>query len=248
MKHLTSTPYHPSSNGLAERAVQIVKKGLKKIRTGTPQTRLAKILMTYRLAPQTTTGSSPAELLLGRRPWSRLDLLKPSTADRVESQQRKQKAQHDAKAKERRFEIGDAIFIRNYRDGERWLSGHIVEKTGPISMVVELSNGQKRRCHVDQIRKRAVGIASSPDFEMEDPLPNMPMLETTPESNPTDVGDGSPSSSSQSTEIKSSGNAAESVTPLIPETQLPRPEKTPTKTYPKRNRRSVERYSPSKQT
>ncbi len=52
MKHLTSTPYHPSSNGLAERAVQIVKKGLKKITTGTPQTRLTKILMTYRLAPQ----------------------------------------------------------------------------------------------------------------------------------------------------------------------------------------------------
>ncbi len=115
-------------------------------------------------------------------------------------------------------------------------------------MVVELSNGQKRRCHVDQIRKRTVGIASSPDFEMEDPLPNTPMLETTPESNPTDVGDGSSSSLSQSTEIESSGNDTESVTPLIPETQLPRPEKTPTKTYPKRNRRPVERYSPSKQT
>ena len=28
VKHLTSAPYHPSSNGLAKRAVRVVKKGL----------------------------------------------------------------------------------------------------------------------------------------------------------------------------------------------------------------------------
>ena len=30
IKQLTSAPYHPSSNGLAERAVQVVKAGLKR--------------------------------------------------------------------------------------------------------------------------------------------------------------------------------------------------------------------------
>jgi len=35
VKHLTTAPYHPASNGLAERAVQIVKKGIKKCKDGT---------------------------------------------------------------------------------------------------------------------------------------------------------------------------------------------------------------------
>ena len=46
--HTTSTPYDPSSNGLAERAVQIVKRGLKKVTSGSMNTRLAKVLFTYR--------------------------------------------------------------------------------------------------------------------------------------------------------------------------------------------------------
>ena len=75
IKHLTSAPYHPASNGLAERAVQTVKKGLRKITHGTMRTRLAQVLLTYRLTPQSTTGVSPSELLLGHRPRSRLDLL-----------------------------------------------------------------------------------------------------------------------------------------------------------------------------
>ena len=44
IKHLTSAHCHPASNGLAERALQIVKKGLKKITHGTMHTR---VLLTY---------------------------------------------------------------------------------------------------------------------------------------------------------------------------------------------------------
>ena len=78
IKHITSALYHPASNGLAERAVQIVKKGLKKVMEGSLPSRLAKILMAYRITPQTTTIVSPAELLLGHLPRTRLDLLKPN--------------------------------------------------------------------------------------------------------------------------------------------------------------------------
>ena len=41
IKHLTSAPYHPSSNRLTKRAVQLVKCGLKKITTGSMKSHLA---------------------------------------------------------------------------------------------------------------------------------------------------------------------------------------------------------------
>ena len=61
IKQITSAPYHPSSNGLAERAVQIVKKGLKKTTEGSIKSRIAKILFAYRNTPHCTTGNSPAK-------------------------------------------------------------------------------------------------------------------------------------------------------------------------------------------
>ena len=76
--------------------------------------RLAKILMAYRFTPQSTTGLSPAELIFKNRPRSRLDLLKPHTAERVESHQQKQKEYHDVKAKNRQFNVGDNVFVCNY--------------------------------------------------------------------------------------------------------------------------------------
>ena len=67
IKHTKSAPYHPSTNGLAERAVQVVKQGLKKYKEGTMEERLAKVLFAYRITPHSTTGVPPAELLLGQK-------------------------------------------------------------------------------------------------------------------------------------------------------------------------------------
>ena len=125
MKHTTSAPYHQASNGLVERAVQIMKKGLKKEASGTFSTSLAKVLFTYRITPQSTTSTSPAVLLLGRILRTRLDLLKPNIAERVERKQEDQKARHDQKAKSQTFHVGSHVFVKNFGAGSKWLPGQI---------------------------------------------------------------------------------------------------------------------------
>ena len=55
IKHTKSSPYHPYRNGLAERAVQTVKAGLKKT-NGNLEDRLYTFLARYRVTPQATTG------------------------------------------------------------------------------------------------------------------------------------------------------------------------------------------------
>ena len=49
IQHMTSPVYHPSINGIAESAVQFVKRGLAKLKDGSMETRLARYLMTYRV-------------------------------------------------------------------------------------------------------------------------------------------------------------------------------------------------------
>ena len=103
IKQVTSAPYHPSSNGLAERAVQIVKKGLKKITDGSIKSRIAKFLFAYHNTPHCTTGNLPAKLLLGRNFCTRLYLLKPNIAEHVENKQWDQKSSHDNAVKSQPF-------------------------------------------------------------------------------------------------------------------------------------------------
>ena len=114
--HIRVSPYHPSSNGLAERAVIIFKSGLKKQTQGTLVDRIARFLFQYRNTPHTTTGSPPAELLMGRRLRSRLDLVKPSIGQRVQDKQCRQQLDHDKHAKARGFVEGEKVFVKNHRN------------------------------------------------------------------------------------------------------------------------------------
>ena len=156
IRHVRSAPYHPASNGLAERAVQTFKESMKKNTGDSIDTRVARFVFRYRITPHTTTGVSPAELLFGRRPRSHLDLVKPDVSRRVELKQQQQKTGHDLHAKGRSFNIGDFVFVRNLPPSNTptWLPGKIVRAHGPLSYLIELEDSRQIRRHVDHIRSR----------------------------------------------------------------------------------------------
>ncbi|CAI5657334.1 unnamed protein product [Oreochromis niloticus] len=129
IRHIRTAPYHPASNGLAERAVETLKDGLKKVPGLSIEKRLCRFLFQYRITPHTTTGLSPAELLMGRKPRSHLDLLRPDVGARVTQSQ----------------------------SGQKWLPGVIHHTSGPVSFVVELLDGRRVRRHKDHVRAHTDG-------------------------------------------------------------------------------------------
>ena len=150
-KHVRSAPYHPATNGLAERAVQTVKDALKKT-SGDIDTRLSRFLLQYRLTPHSSTGQSPAMLLLGRVPRSHLDFLFPDVADNVKQNQQRQKQNHDQRATERFFVVGDKVYALNHRGTPTWLPGTVSAVSGSRFLTIKFSDGRESRYHADHVR------------------------------------------------------------------------------------------------
>ena len=73
--HRTSAPYKPSTNGQAERVVQILKSEIKQAQATQTDVSavIAKYLLVYRNTPHSTTGEPPSLLLMGWRLRTRLD-------------------------------------------------------------------------------------------------------------------------------------------------------------------------------
>lgn len=168
IKHTRVPPYHPSSNGAAERTVQIVKRALQKQmldsdlckRNLTLHHKLANFLITYRNTPHSTTGQTPAELFLKRAPRTRFSLLKPSLSDRVLQKQQNQKKYHDqSRVRERSFKVNQWVRVRNMRGSIlKWLPGRITKVCGPRTFLVKLSDsGQTRYVHMDHILAHGEG-------------------------------------------------------------------------------------------
>ena len=107
IKHVKTPSYHPSSNGLAERAVQTFKEGMRKLKDGSLETKLSRFLFKYRQTPQSTTGVSPSELMFGRQLRSHLDHVCSEIDRTTRLNQERQKQGHNKQVRIHEFQVKD---------------------------------------------------------------------------------------------------------------------------------------------
>ena len=165
VRHITTFPWHPALNGLAESAVQTVKNGIRCIEGGDIQSKVTWYLAKYRITPQSTTGVSPTQLLMKRQVRTWLDLINPNLSSRVLDAQSNQKTHHDYHAKDRTLSVGDPVLCDNFGKGDKLLPGHILHKPGPMSYFVKLDDGRYIRRHQDNVRLRSYAVEPTESHE-----------------------------------------------------------------------------------
>ncbi|XP_054272605.1 uncharacterized protein K02A2.6-like [Macrosteles quadrilineatus] len=143
--HKFSAPYHPATNGQAERFVQTVKKQLIAMENdgGDLHFKINHILMSLRNATN-ATGSSAYELMFGRRIRTRLDLMK-------KPQDHTEMPDGCTKIK-REFRVGDRVQMRNFGKDGKWKFGNVRRREGLVHYQIEMDNGQVWRRHINHIR------------------------------------------------------------------------------------------------
>ena len=154
VKHIRCSPYHPASNGLAERFVRTFKEAMKAGRADSLplQHRLANFLLTYRTTPHATTNEPPCVLFLGRNSRTRLDLLRPDRERTVTNKQAHQKNQHDLHSRYRVIAVGQRVFVRNLQSKLPWLPGRVIQTLGPVSVLIKLEDGRVWKRHIDHVK------------------------------------------------------------------------------------------------
>ncbi|XP_018395972.1 PREDICTED: uncharacterized protein K02A2.6-like, partial [Cyphomyrmex costatus] len=145
--HRLTAPYHPATNGAAERFVQTLKQWLRKTNLEKENVKCSvqKFLFHYRITPFPELKQSPAEIMFGRKLRNRLDLLSPKEMEiknkPVESNET------------RNFQVGNKIAAREYLNKKaKWRFGIVYRKLGKLHYLIRLENGKIWKRHVNQLR------------------------------------------------------------------------------------------------
>lgn len=160
IRHITSPPYHPASNGQCERFVSSMKQSLRTLHTaqGSPQQKLNKFLAAYRRAPHVTTGASPASLFLKRELRTLLNLGQPNYTSDYEQKIRG----NNVFLKTQQFQEGQTVAIRSFTNPLRkWVFGTVVARDGDLQYTI-LVDGELIRRHSNQMRPVSVSEVQPP--------------------------------------------------------------------------------------
>lgn len=153
INHITTAPFHPQSNGQAERFVDSFKRAIKKIEEGEGNIKqvLDTFLLTYRTTPNPNVpgGKSPAEVMYNRPIRTSLDLLRvPAYSEPSEIQDFN---------RSRSFKSNDLVYAKVYANNKwRWAIGTVMERLGHVMYNVWVDNRKMIRSHINQLRSRTM--------------------------------------------------------------------------------------------
>ena len=139
--------------------------------------------------------------------------------------------------------MNQTVWVRNFRDAPRWLQRVVIDRVGPLSYLVRLSDGNVWRRHIDHLRD-SQEVTQSPRHGDDQPQP--PDLESVA------IEDLQPMPLKEASDtIESRGSIIEQNTDRIngqlnrttadSESAHPNVEENPPRRYPKRVRKCPDR-------
>ena len=148
IKHITVSPHHPASKGLAELAVQIFKRGVKKLSRNINEN-ISYFLLSYRSTPQTSTGDAPSMLMLNRQIRTRVDMMLPHKRNNVLVKQQNMSTWGN-RSVSRSLYMGEPIRIINFSKHakDKWLAEVVTDKHGPLTYLITQDDGRIFRRHL----------------------------------------------------------------------------------------------------
>jgi len=210
IRFIQTPPYHPSSAGQVERGVRSVKNNLLKqvfddTFTNTKKTlqnRIDCFLFHYRSTPHAGTMMTPAEVFLGRRPRTKLHLLRPNLKSTMEAKNEHLKEYLNTKErrKYRLFIYGEKVLVKSVRnETENLWPGTIVKVISDVTYLVNVK-GKIRFVHADHLKHTVVEDTEA-DIAIRQPpivLPQQqPLVNRQPESQDSQVSPSSPKDNSK---------------------------------------------------
>ena len=161
--HLSGAPYHPATNGAAERLVQSFKSSLRKSSLP-PKSSLQEFLMIYRRTPL-PSGMSPCELLNERQIRTKVDVHFPSHLHIAQGMQCDSAYKSGKKSPAtiskvlHEYKVGRPVYVshhgRKIDKTPRWVPAIVSKRLGTRHLLVKvLPQGPVWKRHIKQVRPR----------------------------------------------------------------------------------------------
>ena len=162
IKHITSSPCHPSTNGLAERSVQTLKLGIKCTKGSGEIVEVLILLSHYSACDNWNSTMRATHETFKVSFWSSHDNSHPLSS----------------------LEVTAKVYAKNLTtNNPKLIAGTVTKVTGLLSYVIQLEDSRFVRWHVDHVKKRNVFVV---DFGVStDPWPTPDSQDITTE---TQVG------------------------------------------------------------